>query len=54
MTDYLKEIEALQVSIANRVKSFYLVTKLRDLTYQNSITIGLMREVLAQKNMSSA
>lgn len=41
------------MSIANRVKSFYLVTKLRDLSYQNSISINLVNEILREKKADS-
>ena len=46
MEGYIKEITELQASIANRVKSFYLVTKLRDLSYQNSLMIPIIHEVM--------
>ena len=43
---YIKYITELQLAIANRVKSFYLVTKLRDLSYQNSLMIPIIHEVM--------
>jgi hypothetical protein len=36
----------LQIAIANRVKSFYLATKLRDLSYQNALMIPIINEVM--------
>lgn len=46
MEGYIKEITELQLAIANRVKSFYLVTKLRDLSYQNSLMIPIIHELM--------
>ena len=46
MDEYIKEVTELQLAIANRVKSFYLVTKLRDLSYQNSLMIPIINEVM--------
>lgn len=42
MEEHTGEIKKLQLNIANRVKSFYLVTKLRDLSYQNAFTMTLL------------
>lgn len=47
LKDYIKQIEELQITIANRVKSFYLVTKLRDLSYQNSLMISILQSVMS-------
>ena len=46
MEGYIREITELQLAIANRVKSFYLVIKLRDLSYQNALMIPIIHEVM--------
>ena len=43
----------MQSNIASRVKAFYLATKLRDLSYQNSITICLLYEILSEAKESN-
>ena len=52
MEGYIKEITELQGAIANRIKSFYLVTKLRDLSYQNSLMIPIIHEVMKSTGSS--
>lgn len=51
-TNFVAELERLQLNIANRVKSFYLVTKLRDLSFQNAQTVGLLYETCLEKHFT--
>lgn len=46
--DFDLELSKLQHNIASRVKAFYLATKLRDLSYQNAVTICLLYEILTE------
>ena len=52
LLEHISEIKQLQNAIANRVKSFYLVTKLRDLSYQNSLMINVMHSTMKNKGKS--
>ena len=49
LQEHIAEIKQLQSAIANRVKSFYLVTKLRDLSCQNSLMINIMHSTMKKK-----
>lgn len=40
--------------MGNRVKSFYLVTKLRDLSFQNAKMIQIIHSTLKQKSKKSS